>query len=198
LEAVQQKFQPALDAYVADTGTDLAAADARLRQETEWDERASVPFEACLPLLHRARGEGIKLLGLGLESEALAKVRQVGLEGLGEEERGRYVADPSGFIQSVKAPAFKLYAERFIMPSFAARAATAVTGGAQGGKGPSPGMTPAPLSAAKFLAARILWDESMSTAAIRHLKTHPKVGKTGRRRGREGGQGHGGGGRPRA
>lgn len=48
--------------------------------------------------------------------------RQVGLEGLSEQERGVYVADPSGFIQSVKLPSFKLYAERFILPAYAQRA----------------------------------------------------------------------------
>jgi hypothetical protein len=31
------------------------------------------------------------------------------------------------------------------------------------------------LSPAKFLAARILWDESMATAAVRHLQQNPKV-----------------------
>lgn len=50
------------------------------------------------------------------------RTAQVGLEGLSEEERGAYVADPSGFIQSVKFPSFKLYAERFILPAYAQRA----------------------------------------------------------------------------
>jgi hypothetical protein len=111
-------------------------------------------------VLHLAREKNIRLLAVGLESEALSKVRQVGLEGLSEEERGYYVADPSGFIQSVKQPSFKLYAERFIMPSYAARANAAQLGAT-------------PPSPAKFLAARILWDESMATKAVRHLKENP-------------------------
>ncbi len=175
LEMVQQKFQPALDAYISKSIADEAAADAALKDATEWDARWPAPFETYLPVLHLARNNKLKLLALGLESEALAKVRQVGLEGLSEEERGMYVADPSGFIQSVKFPGFKLYAERYIMPSYAARAASPsppspAAAAAADGKASSAGR----VSASKFLAARILWDESMATKAVRHLKDNPK------------------------
>ena len=206
LEIVPGKFQPALDAYIASSPPSssslpsssspltLTAEDEALKKATEWDlcNPSSLPssssFASYLPLLHFAREKKIKLLALGLESETISKVREVGLEGLSEEERGRYVLDAGGFISSVKNKEFKLYAERFIMPGFAARAASAsnaafvaaATGAgapvapfAGGGGGSARGG--GGLSPAKFLAARILWDESMATAAVRHLQQNPKV-----------------------
>lgn len=118
---VQQQFQPALDAYVARTIPDAIAAESALADATEWDDRWPEPLETYAPILRMARDKGYTLLALGMDSEALSKVQAVGLEGLSEQERGKYVADPSGFIQSVKLPSFKLYAERFILPAFAAR-----------------------------------------------------------------------------
>ncbi|GAB5035187.1 iron-regulated protein [Nannochloropsis oceanica] len=200
LEMVQQKFQPALDAYIASPPSSpsspltMTAEDEALKVATEWDARnpSSLPssssFASYIPLLHFAREKKIKLLALGLESEAISKVREVGLEGLSEEERGRYVLDPGGFISSVKGKEFKLYAERFIIPGFVARAAStssaafaaAATGeGAPvtppaGGGGRGGGRREGGLSPAKFLAARILWDESMASAAVRHLQQNPK------------------------
>lgn len=145
---MQQQFQPALDAYLAKAIPDEDAAERALAEACEWDSRWPVPIERYRPVLRLARARGYALLALGIDSEALSKVQQVrvslrgrrdwlswivyqsptqtvvkvGLEGLSEVERGAYVADPSGFIQSVKLPAFKLYAERFILPAFAQRA----------------------------------------------------------------------------
>lgn len=75
----------------------------------------------------------------------------------------------------MKFPSFKLYAERFIMPSYAARAREAgmsiSSSSSSSSQIPPPQPQPSP---AKFLAARILWDESMATKAVRYLQTNPQ------------------------
>lgn len=169
LEMVQQQFQAALDAYVGKAVADEEAAERALAEATEWDSRWPVPIAAYRPVLRLARASGFQLLALGIDSEALSKVQRVGLEGLSEEERGVYVADPSGFIQSVKLPAFKLYAERFILPAYQQR----VLASARAGGDKEAAANAAP-SSAKFLASRILWDESMATKAVRHLQGRPR------------------------
>ncbi len=178
LEMVQQQFQPALDAYVAKANPDEAAAEQALAEATEWGSRWPVPLEMYLPVLRLAREQGYPLLALGIDSEALSKVQAVGLEGLSEAERGVYVADPSGFIQSVKLPAFKLYAERFILPAYQQRLQSGGGSDSSGSQAPSgqrgaEKTTTTPTSA-KFLASRILWDESMATKAVRHLQDKPR------------------------
>lgn len=173
LEMVQQRFQGVLDQYVQRAIADEARAEQVLREGTEWDQRWQGTLDGYLPVLRMARREGIRLVALNVDSEALAKVREVGLEGLSQEERGRYVSDPAGFIQSVKDPGFKLYAERFMMPSYAARAASAEAQAQAQAAGQTQAPTPT-VSPAKFFAARILWDESMATGAARYLQDHPR------------------------
>jgi hypothetical protein len=71
----------------------------------------------------------------------------------------------------VKDPGFKLYAERFIMPSYAARAASAEAQAQAQAQAAGQTQAPTPtVSPAKFFAARILWDESMATGAARYLQ----------------------------
>ena len=45
LEQVQQQFQPALDAYISKVEPNLEAADAKLKESTEWEDRWGGPFE---------------------------------------------------------------------------------------------------------------------------------------------------------
>jgi hypothetical protein len=65
----------------------------------------------------------------------------------------------------VKDPRFKLYAERYVLPTFADRA--------------DEGKVPQSATASKFFASRILWDESMATVAARHLKVRRAVNQRG-------------------
>lgn len=80
---VQQQFQPALDAYVARTISDETAAESALADATEWDDRWPEPLETYAPILRLAREKGYALLALGVDSEALIKVQQVGRRCLG-------------------------------------------------------------------------------------------------------------------
>ncbi|CAM9967141.1 unnamed protein product, partial [Phaeothamnion confervicola] len=170
LEQVEQRFQPVLDAYVARTVPDAAEAEAALCRDTEWDARWEWPFDGALPVLRLARQRGLPLLALGTDSEALFKVRREGLEGLTAEERNQYVVDFRGFIQFVKDPGFKLYAEKLIFPAYdqqLERTAAAAAGNAAGGRAP---FRP---SKQNFFAARILGDEAMASRAATYAADRP-------------------------
>jgi Haem-binding uptake, Tiki superfamily, ChaN len=95
LEQVQQRFQPALDAYVA-APANSAEAEAALRADTEWDIRWIHSFDSYLPLLRLAKSKGLRVVALGVDSESLAKVAARGLEGLSTDERNQYVIDLKG------------------------------------------------------------------------------------------------------
>lgn len=60
-------------------------------------------------------------------------------------------------MRQVKDPKFKLYAERFVLPTYAERAEKGELG-------------PNPPTASRFFASRIFWDETMATVAAKYLK----------------------------
>lgn len=61
------QFQPALDAYIAGQGGDLASADAELAKATQWEDRCAFPFENFLPVFHLARSRGLPLVAMGVD-----------------------------------------------------------------------------------------------------------------------------------
>ena len=59
----------------------------------------------------------------------------------------------------MKDPSFKLYTERFVLPTFQKRK--------------KDNLLPEKITPAKFFASRILWDEAIASAAARHLEDKP-------------------------
>ena len=66
LEAVQQQYQPALDAYSRGE-----MSDQDMRRSVRWDERWVWPFERYEPVFEACRRQGVKLLALNVDSEDL-------------------------------------------------------------------------------------------------------------------------------
>ena len=78
LEAVQRRFQPALDEY-----TQGRISSDELREATQWDTRWAWPFSRYVPVLHAARAAGARLVALNVDSEDLHLVQEAGFPGLG-------------------------------------------------------------------------------------------------------------------
>ncbi|CAM9468980.1 unnamed protein product [Chrysoparadoxa australica] len=159
LEMVEQQFQPALDAYIRKDIGNLEEADARLKRDTEWDERWAWSIEGYLPVLHLARSRGMKLVALSPDTESLDKVLAKGLEALDPEDRERYVADPKAFVDYVKDPGFNVYANKVITPGFTAEAEEAG------------------LTRQNYFSARLLWDEAVASKAARTVAESSARGK---------------------
>ncbi|KAG5177907.1 hypothetical protein JKP88DRAFT_331083, partial [Tribonema minus] len=158
LADVQQRLQPALDAYLA--ASDAAAAELQLRDSGGWAEGA---FEGCLPALRAARargGGGVALVALAPDAGALARVAAAGLEGLSADERNQYVIDLKGFIEFARQTGYRAYADEVIFPAYA----DGVARGAFGAEPPSK---------ANYFAARILRDEAVASAAVEAITAAP-------------------------
>ena len=92
LEAVQRRFQPALDSFVAGR-----IGEEELEDATEWRKRWFWPFAAYAPVFRACRELGIPLLALNVDSEDLSRVEVGGLPALPPETLRSYVTDPEGF-----------------------------------------------------------------------------------------------------
>lgn len=162
VEMVQQKFQPALDAYISKQIKDIELADKELFETTEWTKHWPWEFESYFPVLHLAREKGISLVALNIDSETMNKVKENGLDGLSPEEKEKLVSDPKGFINAVTNKGFKYYADRVILSSFEDDVKRGVFPATMQGK-------------ANFFAARILQDEAIANRMAQYLQDNPKA-----------------------
>jgi hypothetical protein len=160
LEMVQRgnpQYQAALDAYVKskEEGISEAEADAELEKGTEWATNWKWDFEVYKPVFHLARNKGIPLVALNVAADATKRVQEDGLDGLTDEDRGTYVPDPAGFVDSVKGDGFQRYTDKVILPMYNFYLTNNLLG-----KNPSP---------EKFFASRIFNDEAIATAAANYV-----------------------------
>eukprot|EP00903_Cladosiphon_okamuranus_P020354 g18674.t1 len=153
LEQVEMQFQPALDAYLAGQGEDLATADAVLAEATQWGDRCAFPFENFLPVFHLARSRGLPLLAMGVDSEKVFDVMQNGMDSLGADDRNAYVSDFKGFVTYVRDKGFQTYADKLIFPSYDRLNEAGLLG-------------KKPPTKPNFFAARILADEALASKAV--------------------------------
>jgi len=156
LEMVQVQYQSALDEYINNQEVSEEAAEKKLFENTKWEERWNWPFDRYLPVFRAARKRGIALVAVNVNSEALAKVRLGGLQGLDASERDLYVSDKKGFIEFGKTAGFRKYVDDVVLPSYDFHARMGLLG-----TDPSP---------ARFYASRILWDEAMANLALKFLE----------------------------
>uniref|UniRef100_A0A6U4GZF2 Haem-binding uptake Tiki superfamily ChaN domain-containing protein n=1 Tax=Phaeomonas parva TaxID=124430 RepID=A0A6U4GZF2_9STRA len=163
LEMVQAQFQPVLDAYTAGKIT-----DAELFEQTQWADRWRWPFESYLPLLHTVRDMGGDLVALNTNSESIRKVESAGLGGLSRAEVQQYVCDPDGFARTAADPVFLQYVKGLLLPSYLLHAQMGVLRASITGDRLEEDIT-----FANFFAARILWDETMATRAVRYIQKNP-------------------------
>ncbi|EOD07889.1 hypothetical protein EMIHUDRAFT_249275 [Emiliania huxleyi CCMP1516] len=102
LEAVQQRFQPALDDYLAGR-----LDEAGLVAATEWERRWYWSFAAYAPIFRICRTHGVTMLALDMDSEDKAKVELGGA--LEPAKRRQYVPDGDGFERFGSTRAFEEY-----------------------------------------------------------------------------------------
>lgn len=155
LEMVQQRFQPALDSFIAGDIDEL-----ELYFRTEWDDRWVWPYELYLPVLRLCREKRIPLVALSLNSEVLAKVKSDrGIEGLSGEEIRTHIGNPLVFATISREPAFKRYISECITPSYATHFKM--------------GLLREAINFNSFYTARVLRDEAMATRAVRAIREIP-------------------------
>ena len=166
-EAVQQRFQPALDAYGAGK-----LSERRLAAATEWEQRWSWPFDAYAPVFRAAKAAKADLLALNVDGEDAAKVSAAGLAGLDRAARGRYLPDPQGFAAFAKTVAFKSYVGYAIRPSYALHVELGILPATATSEcvGNDASCT---TSFKNFLANRVLWDEAMASVMETWLASKP-------------------------
>jgi uncharacterized iron-regulated protein len=163
LEAIQRKFQPALDAYGRGE-----LSEAGLRVAVEWDKRWSWPFERYLPALRSAREAGATLLALNVDSEDLATVQVSSFRELGPERMAQYIPDSEGFAAFCATTAFKEYCDYVVRPSYVLHKQLGLLRRDKMG-----GELAEDLTFRNFLSSRLLSDESMGSHTAGWLKRNP-------------------------
>ncbi|AFL73851.1 ChaN family lipoprotein [Thiocystis violascens] len=137
MEFFQQPFQADLDAYIAGT-----IPEAEFLRRTQYFDRWRYDYRLYRPILQFAREQRIPVIALNLASELTAKVGDVGIAGLTEEERARIPTeidrDDPAYRQRVES-VFKLH------PAEQQR------------------------DLEHFLEVQLLWDEGMAERAARVL-----------------------------
>ena len=145
LEMFQRPFQGVIDRYLAGS-----IDETSLRRDTEYDERWGFDWELYAPLLRFAQAQGIKVLALNTPTEITRKVARQGLDSITEADR-RYVPAPADIDTS--DPGYRAFLEEIFQQS-------------HHGHGNSAGFE-------NFVAAQVLWDETMAATIADHLRANP-------------------------
>ena len=164
LEAVQRRFQPALDSFVAGR-----IGEEELEDATEWRKRWFWPFAAYAPVFRACRELGIPLLALNVDSEDLSRVEVGGLPALPPETLRSYVTDPEGFSAFAATTAFKEYVAYIVKPSYQMHQRMGILRTTITGQ-----MLDEDMSFRNFFSGRILWDESMGSSSAAWCRNHPE------------------------
>lgn len=155
LEMVQAQFQNVLDAYMAGEVDELS-----LYLGTQWEDRWVWPFESYLPMLRACRASGVKLLALSIDSELLARARAPGgLANLSQAELRTAIFNPTLFAAMSKEPAFRVYVNECITPSYATHARV--------------GLLESTANFSRFYTSRVLRDEAMAARCVQYMTRNP-------------------------
>lgn len=169
LEAVQQRFQPVLDAYVAGD-----IDEAELEDRVEWRRRWVWSFSNYVPVFRACReltaaGMPTSLLALNVDSEDLSHVERGGLPGLDKGTLQRYIPDAEGFGSFAGTTAFKEYVAYVLQPSYATHKRMGILRSTITGQTLEQDM-----SFRNFFSGRVLWDEAMATTAAAWCKQNSR------------------------
>jgi len=113
IEAVQQQFQPALDAYIAG-----AINENELKEATEWKNRWYWSFDVYRPILKTCRDLGLPLLALDISTEDRIKVETRGLESIDSRNYAKYIPDPDAFLEFGTTKAYLEYVNYTLKPPY--------------------------------------------------------------------------------
>ena len=164
LEAIQQRFQPVLDDYIAGN-----VDDETLFRETEWQTRWFWPFDRYLPVFRFCRDKKIPLMALSVDSESLERCEMGGLQHLTQQELKQYLPDANGFNSFTNTTAFREYIAYNIKSSYELHEDMGLLNKTVSGT-----LLEKPISFSNFYASRILRDEAMATAAARWVRKFPE------------------------
>ena len=149
LEMFQRPFQPILDRYLADE-----INETQLRKQTEYDTRWGFDWEYYAPVIRFAKANQIPLLALNTPTEITRKVGENGLNSLAGDD-WRYIpplteikTDNQDYRQSMQ----QIYAQH--------------NHGEQGNSDRN--------DFENFLAAQVLWDETMADAIATYYQNNPQ------------------------
>ena len=143
MEQFQRPFQKILDAYIEG---EIDAAT--LLKQTQWYQRWRFDYRLYRPILDLARQKGIPVMALNADAKITGRIREVGLEGLNEDERGQLA-------QSMVAPKGDYRAS--LKSVFDAHPA-------QDDR-----------SFERFTAVQMAWDETMAEGIARVLERDPQA-----------------------
>uniref|UniRef100_A0A7S4AFP3 Haem-binding uptake Tiki superfamily ChaN domain-containing protein n=2 Tax=Pseudo-nitzschia australis TaxID=44445 RepID=A0A7S4AFP3_9STRA len=175
IEAVQQKFQPALDAYI--TGI---LDENELKEATEWEARWYWSFDGYIPVLRACRDLGLPLLALDISSEDRKRVETGGLQEVldDDEHEYQYVPDQEAFRRFGNTTAYRKYVNYTLKPPYelshprtnsnSNRNSDNIKDGERGGSNGGGGV-----SFSNFVARQMLRDEGMASASARWLSANP-------------------------
>jgi uncharacterized iron-regulated protein len=144
LEMFQRPYQKVLDRYLAGELT-----EARLQEQSQYDQRWGFPWEYYAPVLRFAKENSLPLLALNTPTEVTRKVSRAGLESLTSAEK--QLVPPLSAIDVSNSS----YRQRLLQAY-------------QGHKNIG--------SAAdfeRFFQAQVLWDETMAETIANFLRTNP-------------------------
>ena len=161
LEAVQQKFQPVLDDYVA-----RRIDEDELFIATEWQRRWYWPFDGYAPVLRMCRQHGLALVALDADSEDKGKVEVGGLAALDDAKLRQYIPDLAGFERFGHTSAFEQYVAYTLTPPFNMQKRL-------GQKMTASTSVQRSMTFENFVARQSFRDESMASATAAWLQRNP-------------------------
>lgn len=141
MEMFQQPYQSQLDAFIKG---DLS--ERQLLEESGWYKRWGYDYRLYRPLLDFAQKNHIPVVALNISTEMKERVSEVGLDGLGEEERQQLPAEIDRSDNAYEQRLREIYEQH-------------------------PQMKKENFD--RFVDVQLLWDESMAAQAAAWLQAHP-------------------------
>jgi len=141
MEMFQQPYQSQLDAFIKG---DLS--ERQLLEESGWYKRWGYDYRLYRPVLDFAQKNHIPVVALNISTEMKERVSEVGLDGLGEEERQQLPAEIDRSDQAYEQRLREIFDQH-------------------------PQMKKEDFE--RFVDVQLLWDESMASQAAAWLQAHP-------------------------
>ncbi|MGA1264608.1 MAG: ChaN family lipoprotein, partial [Prochlorothrix sp.] len=165
MEMFQRPFQGAIDRYL---GGELD--ETELQAQTDYAQRWGFDWELYAPFLRFAQTQNLPVLALNTPTELTRKVAQQGLASLTEADQ-RYVPAPEDIDMS--NPDYRAFLAG-VFYSHAHGHAQPDPGSTSGDPGADPGTDPGQETGFdRFVAAQVLWDETMAAAIADFLQANP-------------------------
>jgi len=161
MEMFQRPFQGAIDRYLAGD-----IDETELQAQTEYAQRWGFDWELYAPFLRFAQEKNLPVLALNAPTELTRKVAQQGLASLTAADQ-RYVPAPEDI--DTRDPAYRAFLAA-VFQSHAHGHGQPGAGSGSAASGAAPGQE---TGFDRFVAAQVLWDETMAAAIAEFLRANP-------------------------